>query len=86
MKYFAAFLEMIDPVKNEELRPQHLDYLQKRKEEGKVFARGPFADDSGGLVIYKAETYEEAKKMAEEDPYVVHGVRKLNLREWNMSQ
>jgi uncharacterized protein YciI len=86
MKYFAALLEMIDPVKNQELRPQHLEYLEQKKKEGKLFARGPFADGSGGLVIYKAETYEEAKKLAEEDPYVKQGVRKLILREWNMSQ
>ncbi|WNQ13811.1 YciI family protein [Paenibacillus aurantius] len=86
MAYFAAFLAMQNPERNQELRPQHLQYLKDREEEGKLFGCGPFADGSGGLVIYKADSYEEAKEIAEKDPYVTEGVRRLELREWKFTQ
>lgn len=86
MKYFAAKLEMLNPEKNQTFRPQHLDFLKKGFEEGKVFACGPFLDGSGGLVIYQADSYEEALEYANQDPYVVEKVRRLELKEWGMTQ
>lgn len=85
MKYYAAFLEMLDPEKNQTYRPQHLEFLRKGMEDGKVFAYGKFEDGSGGLVIYKANSYEEAEAFAKQDPYIVENVRKLILREWSMT-
>lgn len=85
MSYYAAILEMLDPERNTELRPQHLEYLQQLEAEGKIFAKGPFTDGSGGLVVYIADSYEEAKEMAEKDPYVIEKVRRLDLREWKKS-
>jgi uncharacterized protein len=85
MAYFAAILHMLDPEKNQKYRQDHLDYLNQLAEQGKIFAKGPFADGSGGMVVYIADSYEEAKKMAENDPYVVNGVRRLDLREWKIA-
>ena len=82
MKYFAAFLKMQDVEKNRELRPQHLEFLDANKES--IFARGPFRDGAGGLVIYTAETLEEASALARRDPYVVHGARSLEVHEWDV--
>ena len=84
MKYFAAFLKMQDLQKNKDLRPQHLEFLIQTEKEGKIFARGRFEDDSGGLVIYQTESLEEARKIAERDPYVTSGARSLELHEWGM--
>lgn len=84
MKYFAAFLPMRDLEKSQELRPSHLEFLDLKTQEGKIFARGRFADGAGGLIIYKADSLEEAKKIASSDPYVMHGARSLELHEWDM--
>ncbi|WP_134699805.1 YciI family protein [Ammoniphilus sp. YIM 78166] len=86
MAHFAAILNMLDEEKNQQYRPQHLEYLEELGKQGKVFAKGPFADGSGGMVIYVAESFEEAKEVAENDPYVLLGARRLDLREWKMSQ
>ncbi len=83
MKYYAAFLKMNDPEKNERYREQHRDFLLQKEKEGKIFARGRFTD-GGGLAIYMAESMEEARKIAESDPYVVTGARSLELYEWDM--
>ncbi|NMM54822.1 YciI family protein [Paenibacillus aquistagni] len=84
MAYYAAILDMVDESKNQTYRPHHLAYLDKLKAEGKVYLKGPFKDGSGGMVIYIADTLEEAKQLAENDPYVIEGVRSLNLREWGI--
>ena len=84
MKYFAAFLKMKDPEKNASFRPQHMDFLIQKEKEGKIFARGRFSEGKGGLVVYIAESFEEAMKTAESDPLVVSGARTLELYEWEM--
>lgn len=84
MPYFAAILHMLDKEKNLQVRPRHIEYLDKLDEEGKIFARGPFLDDSGGLVVYIANSYEEALILAENDPHVVLESRRLELKEWNV--
>jgi uncharacterized protein YciI len=84
MKYFAAFLKMLDVQKNEAYRPQHMDFLVEKEKEGKIFARGRFTEGKGGLVIYIAETFEQAKKLAESDPLFTSGARSLELYEWDM--
>ena len=82
MILYAAILETIDSQKDSEILDIHKAYLQKYIDEGKIFAKGPFTDHSGGLVIYKAESYEEAKELAENDPAVLQKTRKLTLKEW----
>jgi uncharacterized protein len=84
MKYFAAFLKMQDPARSQELRPQHIQFLDETDKAGKIFARGRFTDGSGGLVVYQAETMEEAARIAGSDPYIASGARVLDIHEWDM--
>jgi uncharacterized protein len=84
MKYFAAFLKMKDIEKNATYRPQHMDFLIQNEKEGKIFARGRFSDNSGGMVVYIASSIEEAEKIAKSDPLVSSGARTLELHEWEM--
>lgn len=84
MKYFAAFLKMRDTKKCEDLRSRHIEFLEQKAKEGRVFARGRFTDGAGGLVIYMAESLEEAREIAESDPYVSSGARALEIHEWDM--
>lgn len=84
MDYYAAILHMLDPEKNKDVLPRHIQYLDKLDEEGKIFARGPFGDGSGGLVVYIADSLEEATDLAENDPHVVEKVRRLELKEWKL--
>jgi len=83
MKHFAALLHLEDQEKNVSLRPQHLAFLAAQEALGRVFARGPFSDGSGGLVIYLAESFEQALALAQCDPYVAQGARRLELHEWS---
>jgi uncharacterized protein len=86
MAYFSAFLHMLDPEKNKQTLSDHIAYLEKLDHAGKVFARGPFLDGSGGLVVYIADSFDEALSLAETDPHIIGKSRRLELREWNLVQ
>ncbi|PYI51036.1 YciI family protein [Paenibacillus flagellatus] len=84
--HYVALLTIVDADLNAKVRPAHLDYLDKLYKENKVVMAGPFADKKGGMVIYRADSAEEAQKLAEADPVVAEGARTLELREWNPLQ
>ncbi len=82
MILYAAILKTIDPKKDAEILEEHKAYLQKYIDEGKIYAKGPFTDHSGGLIIYKVETLEEAKNLIENDPVIRDSSREYTLKEW----
>jgi len=55
----------------EDIRPKiqaHLDYMKGLKAEGKVLLGGPMAAFDWALVVYKADSLDEAVTLAESDP------------------
>ncbi|RKD25937.1 hypothetical protein BEP19_03145 [Ammoniphilus oxalaticus] len=80
---YVAMLPIIDEQLNAKVRPAHLAYLDDLYKQGKVLSAGPFTDKKGGMVIYRAHSFEEAKALAEADPVIVEKARTLELREWN---
>ncbi len=82
MPYFVAVFEMINPEKDKEILDVHIDFLNKNMEAGNIYAKGPFTDHSGGLVIYKMESFEQAKALAESDPVIVNATRKMTFKQW----
>ncbi|WP_426451371.1 YciI family protein [Paenibacillus sp. S-38] len=84
MGYYVVLLPMLDEEKSAVYRPEHLAYLEEQRVRGRIFANGRFPDGSGGMVIYKADSLEQAQQWAAEDPYVLHGARRAEVREWEM--
>lgn len=79
---YVGLLKIIDPELNQKVRPRHLAYLADWRRQHKVIMAGPFVDGSGGLVIWSADTPDEARQLAQEDPVVASGARELTLIEW----
>lgn len=63
-----------------EVRPTHREYLGRLKEQGKLWASGPFEDDSGALIIYEVESLDEAEQLVRADPFHEAGV----FQSWTM--
>jgi uncharacterized protein len=80
---YVASLAIVDEEKNAKVRPAHLEYIEDLYKKDKVVMAGPFTDKKGGMVIYRADSFEEALRYAEADPVVVEKARVLELREWN---
>ena len=65
-------------------RPAHRELLASLKERGLVAMAGPYADDSGALLVFDVPTVEEFEALVESDPYYrAPGVTIAAKREWN---
>ena len=66
------------------VRPKHREYLWSLANDGKLLHAGPFADDSGALLIYEVDSQEEAEAMLAADPFSTEGVIvDSTIHEWN---
>jgi uncharacterized protein len=64
-------------------RPAHRERLAALKADGVVVLAGPFADDSGALVVLDVPDRAAAEGVVAEDPYYsLGGVQVTNLRQW----
>jgi len=69
----------------ERVRLAHRSYARTIRADGKLIMAGPFADDSGALLIYRAQSKDEAMALILEDPYHAEGVfETCALSEWRM--
>ncbi|NHN31095.1 hypothetical protein G9U52_14745 [Paenibacillus sp. S3N08] len=84
MKYFAVFLPVISVERSQQYRPLHLEFLEKGRNEGWIFANGRFVDGSGGLVIYIAESMDDVLAKVKQDPFVAMEARGYEIHEWEL--
>ena len=85
MKYAAVIEYLQDAATVGRLRPEHRQYLAALKERGQLAVSGPFADGSGALIVYEAESTEAAEELLKSDPFHRAGVFVRGvLRPWNV--
>jgi uncharacterized protein YciI len=85
MKYAAVIEYLQDAATVGRLRPEHRQYLAALKERGQLAVSGPFADGSGALIVYEAESTEAAEELLKSDPFHRAGVFvRWVLRPWNV--
>ena len=85
MKYAAIIRYTSDASAIAKARPAHRQYLGNLSEQGKLVISGPFADDSGGLLVYEAASPEEVEAMIADDPFSKGGVfLSREVRPWNV--
>ena len=79
------------PERLAEHLPRHLEYMIGLEKKGVLFASGPLAQADGqirgdGLTVVRAANAQAAREIAEADPFVVHGLRSFELREWTVME
>jgi len=84
MAKFVALLTFGDAEKRLAARPRHRAYLEGLLAEGKLVASGPWADDTGAMIIYEAADEGEVRALLQADPFAEPGiVRDVQIKEWN---
>lgn len=63
-------------------RPAHRRVLAELRERGTLVMAGPWADDSGALLVFDAPRSEVDDVIAGDPYYATEGVRVVGLREW----
>jgi uncharacterized protein YciI len=78
----VSFIE--DREKRMSVRPAHREFLKNLLDTGRLFAAGPFIDDTGGVSIYDVADLAEAEATLAQDPYTINGIfATTDIREWN---
>ncbi|WP_421902435.1 YciI family protein [Maridesulfovibrio sp.] len=61
--------------------PAHVEYWESRNLSG--FQGGPFADGSGGMIIFETKGEDSADQIVAGDPFVTKGfISDSRLKEW----
>lgn len=72
--------------------PDHLAYQAELERKGQLAFAGPLSDESGdqmqgmGMIIYRADSFEAARALAEGDPMHKTGARSFRVRPWMINE
>jgi uncharacterized protein YciI len=72
--------------------PEHLAYQADLERAGQLAFAGPMSDETGdhmqgmGLIIYRADSLETARALADADPMHKSGARTFVLRRWMINE
>ena len=85
MKYATSIQYLQDAAIVDAHRPAHRAYLTGLLEKGQLFASGPYADGSGALIVYEADTPDAAEALLKADPFHAAGVfLTWTMRPWKV--
>jgi uncharacterized protein YciI len=89
--YVVLSKPVVAPDKLQPFLSAHLEYMIGLEKRGHVFASGPLADGAGpptgaGLTVLRAKDLNEARELAEGDPFFVNGLRTFELKEWTVME
>jgi uncharacterized protein YciI len=82
---------LVGPEALKPVLPAHLEYMIGLEKRGVVFASGPLADGEGppsgqGLTVLRVANANEARRIAEADPFFVNKLRTFELKEWTIME
>ena len=83
MKYLV--LTIRKPHFDDAVVPAHYEFLQSLRDRGSLEQAGPFTDRSGGAYVFRADSLEAARAIAQQDPLHLHDCSDVTVREWNAS-
>jgi uncharacterized protein YciI len=79
MPVFVYFLDNVARPTPEAIA-RHVDHLRALDDAGRLIVCGPFADGDGGLVCVRAASEDDARVIAEADPFVALGFKRCRVR------
>ena len=86
-KLFVVLSKARDGAQLGPVLHEHLQFMIDLEKRGVLFASGPLSGTPGdGLTILRAANMDEARTIAERDPFVVKGLRTFDLREWTVME
>ena len=70
-----------EPERIKAVVPLHIEYWRKLRLNN--YLGGPFADRTGGLITFEAESLEKATSIIMKDPFVLQGLLENKwIKEW----
>lgn len=69
----------------------HLQHQIRIEKEGILFGAGPLSNPDGsptgtGMIIIRADSEAEARRIADQDPFHAKGLRDYTLQRWSLNE
>ena len=89
LRLYLMVRRVVDSSRMVEFRNAHLTWMLAQEQAGRIFLSGPVTqleDDVplNGLTVIRASDAAEARRIGDEEPYVVEGVMTYGLCEWTV--
>jgi uncharacterized protein YciI len=68
-RFAVEYVYTADTAKRDEIRPAHRAFLAEAQERGQLLVSGPWANNTGALLIFEAEDEAALKELLEHDPF-----------------
>ncbi len=85
MMYYAVTQDLVKDGITLEMMTPHVEYMHQLMEQGVVVISGPFSDElRGGMFVLEVKSENEAKELADNDPAVISGILRNNIRLYDL--
>ena len=90
--YVATSTPAKEPQDVKASLPDHLAYQAELERTGALAFAGPMSDETGvhmqgmGMIVYRAESLDAARALADNDPMHESGARSYVLRRWMINE
>jgi uncharacterized protein YciI len=88
--YYVMTRSMRDPSKIKPVLLDHYQWMIQMEKDDLVFASGPlFAQDGSqgvGMTVWRVESFEEADRLAAQDPFVSNGGVDYEIQRWQINE
>ncbi|GEM_PF-1285624 len=81
--YVRTDLKKNDKKVPDEIFEAHLKYLYDYSKNHSLVGGG-YIDRPGGMVIFEAESLEQAHQLTQEDPIILNGYYSYELKPWEL--
>ena len=85
LTYLVRLTIVIDRPTYEPNLPDHFAYLAALKADGRLLLSGPVTDRTGGFVLLRADSPEQAHELLRRDPLVARELVRYDLSEWRIT-
>jgi len=88
--YVITTTNVVPQDKLDEILHEHLEHQIRLEKDGIMFGAGPLFREGGerkcGMIIVRAASFEEARTIADRDPYHRTGMRTYTIDRWTMNE
>ena len=92
-EYYVVDTRLKDGVSPDEMMkvlPEHLAHQIVIEKNGTLFGAGPVDSEDGvrvgGMIVYRVDSFEEARAIADADPMHAKGVRSYTINKWTLNE
>lgn len=89
---YVIFSDVVEGAGDREaVKAEHYEYQFSLEDRGILFAAGPLLKEDGkpggtGMIVVRAKSIDEAREIADGDPFHKHGFRKYRIQPWRISE